>query len=98
MVAYRFSAPPADLHAHAEAEFAAYWDAIKLAKTPDSPSPISEDNIAFLNSAYGVDADWLLPPVGTAGTLYESAGGGYSHSPTIFVDGTVGVLYFLMTD
>jgi hypothetical protein len=98
MVAYRFSAPPADLHAHAEAEFAAHWDARKLTQTLNSPSPISVNNISLLKSAYGVDAEWIMPPDGTIGTLYESADGKFSHGPRIFVDDSNSVLYFLMTD
>ena len=98
MVSYRFSAPLADLYAHAEAEFAAHWDSPKVAQTHHSPSPISAEDISRLNSVYGVDAEWMLPPAGTTGTLYESAGGNYLHTPTIFVDDANDVLYFVMTD
>ena len=95
---YRFSAPVADLHTHAQTEFAAHWDKPQLKKTPGSTSPITDREIALYKSGYGIDAAWMLPPSNAVGTLYEPADGESSHRPTIFVDEANGVLYFLMTD
>ena len=95
---YRFSAPVADLHTHAENEFAAHWDKPQLKKIPDSTSPITDRRNALHESTYRIDVSWMLPPPDVVGTLYESADGQSSHRPTIFVDEAHGVLYFQMTD
>jgi len=98
LLIYRFSAPVADLHTHAQAEFAAHWDKPQLKKTPDSPSPITVREITLYESGFGIDAGWMLPPSNAVGTLYESADGQFSHRPLVFVDEANGVLYFQMTD
>jgi hypothetical protein len=98
LLIYRFSAPKADLHAHAQNEFAAHWDKPQLKKIPDSKSPITDHEITLYKTGFGIDADWMLPLADAVGTLYESADGQFSHRPTIFVDDTNGVLYFQMTD
>ncbi|MCS7468293.1 hypothetical protein NZK35_16700 [Stieleria sp. ICT_E10.1] len=98
LLIYRFSAPDADLHAHAQAEFAAHWDKPKLKTIPGSTSPITDHEVKLYKSGFGIDADWMLPPSNAVGTLYESADGQFSHRPTIFVDDANGVLYFQMTD
>ena len=98
LLIYRFSAPSADLHAHAQAEFAAHWHKPQTKKTPDSKSPIGDDEIELYRSAFKIDGDWMLPSSNAVGTLYESSDGQFSHRPTIFVDDVNGVLYFQMTD
>jgi hypothetical protein len=98
LLIYRISAPVADLHAHAQAEFAAHWDKPKLKTTPKSRSPITDHEIALYKSGFGIDAKWMLPASDAIGTLYESADGRFSHRPTIFVDEANGILYFQMTD
>ncbi|MFO0913767.1 MAG: hypothetical protein U0795_12475 [Pirellulales bacterium] len=98
LLIYRFSAPAADLHRHAQAEFAAHRDKPQLQKTPSSSSPITDRNIELYRSGFGVVADWMLLPSNAVGTLYESADARSSHRPTIFVDDVNGVLYFQMTD
>ncbi|MBX3452618.1 MAG: hypothetical protein KF777_23980 [Planctomycetaceae bacterium] len=98
LLIYRFSAPVADLHAHAQAEFTARWDKPRLRKTPSSGSPITAHEVNLYKTGFGVDADWMLPPSNALGTLYESADRQFSHRPTIFVDDENGVLYFQMTD
>jgi hypothetical protein len=98
LLIYRFSAPAADLHAHAHAEFTAHWDKPQLQKTPSSASPITDHEINLYKTGFGIDADWILPPSNALGTLYESSDGQFSHRPTIFVDDENGVLYFRMTD
>jgi hypothetical protein len=95
---YRFSAPAADLHAHAVAEFTSHWDKPQLKQTPGSSSPITNHDIALYKSGFGIDADWMLPPADAVGTIYQSADGQSSHRPLIFVDETHAVLYFQMTD
>ncbi len=98
LLIYRFSAPAADLHAHAQAEFAAHWHKPPLRKTTGSASPIGDDELQLYKTTFGIDGDWMLPPPNSMGTLYESADGQHSHRPTIFVDDVNGVLYFQMTD
>jgi hypothetical protein len=98
LLIYRFSAPVADLHAHAQAEFTAHWDKLLVKKTPGSTSPITDHEIKLYKSGFGISGDWMLPPPNAVGTLYESADGQFSHRPTIFVDDANGVLYFQMTD
>jgi|GEM_PF-1428873 hypothetical protein len=98
LLIYRFSAPVDDLHAHAEKEFAAHRYKLKFKKTPNSKSPITERDIKLHKEGFGIDADWMLPPADTLGTLYTSADGQISHQPRIFVDDKNGVLYFQMTD
>ncbi|WP_168567278.1 hypothetical protein [Crateriforma spongiae] len=95
---YRFSAPLADLHAHAQAEFTAHWDKPQFQKTPSSGSPITDHEIKLYKTGFGIDAGWMLPPSNALGTFYESVDGQFSHRPTIFVDDQNGVLYFQMTD
>lgn len=98
MLIYRFSAPVSVLHNHAQNEFAAHWDSPRPKKTPDSPPPIGEPEVAMYESGFGIEADWMLPPPDAVGTLYESADGRVSHRPVIFVDDVNRVLYFKMTD
>ena len=98
LLIYRFSAPVSDLHAHAQAEFAAHWDKPQLKKTTSSRSPITDHEIKLYKTGFGIDADWMLPPPNALGTLYESADEQFSHRPTIFTDDENGVLYFQMTD
>jgi hypothetical protein len=98
LLLYRFSAPVTDLHAHAQAEFAAHWDKPQLKKTSGVNSPITEQKIKFYKTGFGVNAAWMLAPPNASGTLYESSDGQVSHRPTIFVDDTNEVLYFQMTD
>ena len=98
LLIYCFSAPVADLHAHAQSEFAAHWDKPQTKTTLGSKSPITDHEIEFYKNGFGIDADWMLPPSNAVGTLYESADGQFSHRPTIFVDDATAVLYFQMTD
>lgn len=98
LLLYRFSAPVADLHNHAQTEFAAHWDKPKLKTIPNSTSPITEHDVNLYRDGFGVDADWMLPPPDDTGTIYTSDDGQSSHRPTIFVDETNSVLYFRMTD
>jgi hypothetical protein len=98
LLVYRFSVPVADLHAHAQAEFAAHWDKPQLKKALGSTSPITDHEIKHYKSGFGINGDWMLPPSNAVGTLYESADGQFSHRPTIFVDDANAVLYFQMTD
>ena len=98
MMMYRFSAPLADLHAHAKAEFAAHWDQPEMKSTPNVYSPFTEADVERIESLYGIDCSWMLSPSGATGTIYQSAGGLRSHQPIVFVDESGGVLYFLMTD
>ncbi|WP_417746779.1 hypothetical protein [Rosistilla oblonga] len=98
LLIYRFSAPVPDLHSHAQAEFASHWDKPPFNKTPGSTSPITDHQVKLYETAFGIDAEWMLPPPNAVGILYESADGQFSHRPTIFVDDAKGVLYFQMTD
>lgn len=98
LLLYRFSAPVADLHVHAQAEFAAHSRKLQWKKTSGIVSPITEDEIKQYNSGFGVNVEWMVAPPNTTGTLYEWADGQFSHRPTIFVDETNEVLYFRMTD
>ena len=98
MMLYRFSAPPADLHAHAKAEFAAHWDKPPFKTMQGVSSPFTKSDVEFLENCYGADCSWMLPDPGAVGTIYQSANGRSSHRPLIFVDETNGVLYFEMTD
>jgi len=95
---YRFSAPAADLHAHAQAEFSAHWDKPPWKKTSGVESPITEGEINSYYTGYGVNATWMLAPPNVTVTLYESSDGQFSRRPTIFIDETNEVLYFRMTD
>lgn len=95
---YRFSAPAADLHAHAQAEFAAHWHKPQWKKTTGVPSPLNEHVLTLYRTGFGVNAAWMSAPPNAVGTLYESADGQSSHRPTIFVDDANEVLYFQMTD
>ncbi len=98
LLLYRFSAPSADLHTHAQAEFAAHWHKPQCNKTTGVPSPITEHEINLYKTGFGVNAEWMLAPPSCIGTLYESSDGQFSHRPTIFIDDTNEVLYFQMTD
>jgi len=98
LLVYRFSAPAADLHAHAQKEFAAHWHKPQWKKTSGVESPIAEHEIKLYKTGFGIDATWMLAPPDVVGTLYESSDGQYSHRPKIFVDDTNEVLYFQMTD
>ncbi len=98
LLLYRFSAPAADLHAHAQAEFAAHWDKPQFKKSIGVPSPITEHEVGLYKTGFGVDVDWMLAPPDVVGTLYESSDDQFSHRPTIFVDDANEVLYFQMTD
>jgi len=95
---YRFSAPIADLHLHAQAEFNAHWDHPGFTATPDSARPFDSHDINRNSDFYGGDAGWMLPPENSVGTIYSPQDGQRSHRPTIFVDDANGVLYFQMTD
>ena len=98
MLLYRFSAPVADLHAHAQAEWAAIPGSPPLKQTPHAMSPFTPDYLAYYKPTFGVDIDWMVPPSVAQGTIYAPAGEQRSHRPTIFVDETNGVLYFEMSD
>ena len=98
LLLYRFSAPAADLHKHAQTEFAAHWHKPRFKKTIGVPSPITEHEINFYKNGFGVNAEWMLAPPEVVGTLYESSDGQFSHRPKIFVDEANDVLYFQMTD
>ena len=98
LLLYRFSAPAADLHKHAQTEFAAHWHKPQCKKTTHVPSPITEHEVSLYKTGFGVDAKWMLAPPDVVGTLYESSDGQFSHRPTIFVDDANEVLYFQMTD
>jgi hypothetical protein len=98
MLLYRFSAPMADLHAHAQAEWAAHWDKPSFKQTPHAASPFTPDYMSSYESSYWIDADWMIPTAGAKGTIYGPAGNQRSHRPTIFVDETNEVLYFEMSD
>lgn len=98
MLLYRFSAPVADLHAHAITEWAALQASPPFKQSSNATSPFTPDYMASYESNFGVDADWMIPPAGAVGTIYGPAGQQTSHRPTIFVDETNGVLYFEMSD
>ncbi len=40
----------------------------------------------------------MLPPADSVGVLYRPADGRVSHAPTIYIDESNEVLYFVMTD
>jgi len=96
--AYRFSGPVDVLHKHAAHEFESHWDKVEFQTTSAAESPITADDIRHLQSAYGVDVPWMLPPTGAIGTVYAPADGCSSHQPLIFVDEGNETLYFVMTD
>lgn len=96
--AYRFSAPVAVLKVFANAEFAKHWDHPAVSVTPNAPPPFDADELARLGHTFGLELDWMLPQNNAIGSVYRSADGQDSHRPTIFVDETNAVLYFLMTD
>lgn len=98
LLLYRFSAPAADLHTHAQAEFDAHRHKPQCKKATGVASPITKHDISRYKKGFGVDADWMLTSPNCVGTLYESSDGQFSHRPTIFVDETNEVLYFRMTD
>lgn len=98
LLLYRFSAPAADLHAHAQAEFSAHWDKPLWKKASGVESPITEGEINRYDTEYGVNATWMLASPNVTGTRYESSDGQFSRRPTIFVDESNEVLYFRMTD
>ena len=98
LLLYRFSAPAADLHVHAQKEFAAHWHKPQFMKRSGVNSPITENDIKLYKTGFGVEAAWMLTPPDVVGTLYESLDGQFSHRPTIFVDDTNEILYFQMTD
>lgn len=102
--AYRFTAPVSDLHTHALAEFAAFgsnWGQPNL--TPsirnNVESPFDAEYLAFLKS-FDADASWLAAPLNAKGTIYnfDANLNDVPRRPTIFVDETNGVLYFVVTD
>lgn len=96
--AYRFSGSVDELHAHALAEFDGHWDKLTPARLEVDESPFTAQDIGFWGDCYSTQLDWMLPPAGASGVLYEPADGESSHRPTVYVDETNGVLYFVMTD
>lgn len=98
LLIYRFSAPIADLHSHAAAEFAAHWDKPEFASQQNVAAPFNERNVDSFKAGFGIDASWIVPPPDSVGTIYEPADGRSSHRPVIFVDETHETFYFVMTD
>ncbi|MGB7345759.1 MAG: hypothetical protein WBD20_16200 [Pirellulaceae bacterium] len=95
---YRFTAPVADLHQHAIAEFDAHWHRPGYLAKPNAASPFEPRDVKLIADFCGASAEWLLPPANASGTIYEPADGESSHRPIIFVDEINSVLYFRMTD
>ncbi|MCA9197504.1 MAG: hypothetical protein KDA87_08205 [Planctomycetales bacterium] len=103
--AYRFTAPVSDLHSHAMTELAAFgsnWSQPNA--TPfirsNVKSPFDAEYLAFLKKSFDADASWLAAPLNTKGTIYnfDANLNDVPRRPTIFVDETNGVLYFVVTD
>ena len=91
--AYRFSAPLMDLQTHAMKEFAAHSDPLTPTVVPGQPFDI---DVAFLRNSYGVNLNWIDPAQIGPCTVFRDAD---SHgSPSIYVDETNSVLYFIFTD
>ena len=91
--AYRFSAPLMDLQTHAMKEFAAHHEALTPTVVPGQPFDI---DVAFLRDSYGVNLSWIDPAQIGPCTVFRDPDA--SRSPSIYVDETNSVLYFIFTD
>ncbi|MFC1672382.1 hypothetical protein ACFL01_04535 [Planctomycetota bacterium] len=90
--AYRFSAPVADLHAHAEAEFKNHWE--ELTPTKSFVSRIFLDKSQWW--IFGVDGSWFDVIEIPKGYQYMDEHG--VHRSIIWVDEEREIFYFLMGD
>lgn len=96
--AYAVNGDPSKLDLFAQAEFAAHWDKPTVARKDDQSTPFGDDYISFLEEGYAVKLDWLRDSKSGMGTVYRDSKNRVSHMPTIFVDKTKAMLYFVMTD
>lgn len=96
LLLYRFNAPFSDLQDHAKAEFAAHWDKPTPKITENTSAPITDPT--QYKSGFGISSEWMVPPASSNGTLYVSDDGQVSHRQTIYIDETMGTLYFYLTD
>lgn len=97
-LAYSVNGEPNDLDLFARAEIAAHWKKPKAITKDDQSTPFDDDYISFLEDAYGVKLDWLRGSKSGIGTVYRDSERRGSHMPSIFVDKTNSMLYFVMTD
>lgn len=91
--AYRFSAPLMDLQTHAMKEFAAHSEPLTPTVVPGQPFDI---DVAFLRDSYGVKLSWIDPAQIGPCTVFRDADS--PGSPSIYVDETNSVLYFINSD
>ncbi len=87
-----------ELDLFAQAEFVAHWDKPTVVMKDDQSTPFGDDYINSLEDAYGVKLDWLRYSKSGKGTIYRDSESRGSHMPSIFVDKTNSMLYFVMTD
>lgn len=97
-LAYAVDGEKNDLQAFALREFASHPDAPEVKVQHEVQSPFDADQIAFLESAYAVELDWLLAVQRSRGSVFHDAGERTTHMPTIFIDSHNAILYLVRTD
>ena len=97
-MAYAVDGTLEDLDSFAKAEFAAHRTNTGVDVEPNTESPFDHQYVEFLERGFAVDLEWLKRTINVTGTTYRDKNGQVSHMPTIYVDKTNGVLYFVMTD
>lgn len=96
--AYTVNGELSELDQFAQAEFVAHWNKPKVVTKDDQSTPFDDDYISSLEAGYAVKLHWLRDSKSGMGTVYRDSENRVSHMPTIFVDKTNAMLYFVMTD
>lgn len=96
--AYAVKGSAPELHQLAKAEFAAHPYNPGSEIDQNKELPFNLDYIEFLEDSYYVDLNWLRPAAKATGSVYSAKNQDVYSPPLIFVDGSGGVLYFVMTD